>query len=503
MKSEIKIGAVLSYVIIILHTLIGIFFTPVLARMLGQSEYGLYSLVASMISYISILDFGFGNAIVVYTSKYIASKNYEGMSKLHGMFLIIYTIIGIFAAIIGTLLTINTNLFFSNTMSSEEIETAKILIAILTFNIAITFPFSLFSNIIIAHENFIFSKVLSIIRIVSLPICMIPLLLMGQKSIALVILTTVINIGVILTNTIFCFKKLKIKFCFNNFDKKLFWEIVSYSFFIFLAQIVDKINWGVDNFILGVFCGTTSVAIYSVALQFNTAYLNFSTGLTSVMLPKVSKMEAKQESEEHFTSLFIKTGRIQFLIMSLFLTGFIIFGKQFIILLFGQNYEDSFIIACILITPLTIPLIQTIGLSIIQAKNKYRFVALVNVFIAIANVILSVILTQKYDAIGAALGTAISLFIGNFIIINIYYYKAIRLNIPKFWKEIFFMAIPMIIIFIFSYLINSIIGYNGVALFIFEMIIYTLLYCVIAYKFSMNSYEKELFLKPIHRLIRH
>ena len=81
--NEIKLGAILSYVIIALNMITGIFYTPYLTRMLGQSEYGLYSLVASVISYLTILDLGFGNAIIVYTSKYIAKKDKEKENKLH------------------------------------------------------------------------------------------------------------------------------------------------------------------------------------------------------------------------------------------------------------------------------------------------------------------------------------------------------------------------------------------------------------------------------------
>ena len=92
---ELKLGAILSYVVIGLNMVIGIFYTPYLTRMLGQSEYGLYSLVASVISYLTILDLGFGNAIIVYTSKYLAKNDKENENKLHGMFFVIYVIIGI------------------------------------------------------------------------------------------------------------------------------------------------------------------------------------------------------------------------------------------------------------------------------------------------------------------------------------------------------------------------------------------------------------------------
>lgn len=72
---ERKRGAILSYVSIIISTIVQLLYTPLLIRMLGQSEYGLYSLVSSIIGYLTVLDLGFGNAIIVYTAKYREQKN--------------------------------------------------------------------------------------------------------------------------------------------------------------------------------------------------------------------------------------------------------------------------------------------------------------------------------------------------------------------------------------------------------------------------------------------
>ena len=148
-----KLGAMLSYVSIIASTLVQLLYTPFLIKNLGQSEYGLFSLINSVIGYLTILDLGFGNAIVVYTSKYRAQKKYDEEKKLHGMFFIIFCIIGFIAGILGLILYLNVNNMFGNTMTSSEIKKAKIMMLILTFNLVISFVFSIYSSIINAYEN--------------------------------------------------------------------------------------------------------------------------------------------------------------------------------------------------------------------------------------------------------------------------------------------------------------------------------------------------------------
>ena len=493
--NEVKIGAVLSYVIIGLNMLIGIFYTPYLTRMLGQSEYGLYSLVASVISYLTVLDLGFGNAIIVYTSKYIAKKEKE--NKLHGMFFIIYIILGIIAGILGSILVLNIEKLFGNSMSGEELEKAKILMKILTFNLVITFPLSIFGWIITAYEKFIFNKVVNIIRILIMQVIMIPLLIMGYKSIALVTVTTILNIVCLFINMWYCLKKLDVKLKFKGFDFKLLKELFAYSFFIFLNSIIDKINWSSDNFILGTISGTITVAVYAVAQQFNNMYLSFSTAISNVLLPRVAKMEATNSSDEEFTDIFIKTGRIQYIIMALIITGFILFGQYFITMLYGENYKDAYYMACILMIPVTVPLIQNVGLNIMQAKNKYKFTTIVFLFIAIANIMISIPLAKAYGGIGTSIGTALSLIIGQILIMNIYYQKTIHIDIKKFWKEILKMTIPVIICFIIGILINKLIDNNSIIIYALKILIYVAVYGSLMWNLGMNSNEKNLFKRMI------
>lgn len=500
-KNEIKLGALLSYVSLVINNFLGIVYTPFLLSKLGQSEYGLYSLITQIIGYLTVLDLGFGNAIVVYTAKYRAKGEKENEEKLHGMFIIIFCVIGVVASLIGLTLYFNVNNLFGSSMNVDELNKAKIMMLILTFNLAITFPFLVFSSIVTAYERFVFAKIRTIIRNLLMPIIMIPLLIMGYKSVAMVVVVTVLNIYILMSNTLYCFRKLDIKIKFGKFDIKLLKEIFAYSFFIFLSVIVDKINWSVDQFVLGAVAGTIAVSLYSVAAQFNNIYLSFSSAINGLLLPKVSKMVAKEESNEQISELFIKTGRLQYLVMALVITGFVLFGKQFINLWAGKEYNTSYYIACILMIPVTIPLIQNVGISILQAKNLHKFRSVLYALIALANIAASIPLAKMWGGIGSAIGTAASLIIGNGIIINIYYNKKAKINIPRFWLQILKMSLPIIPLAIATFFVLKYVHLTNWITLAIGIGIYGVLYAIMAYIFMMNNYEKELFLKPFYKII--
>ncbi|MEQ8153491.1 MAG: oligosaccharide flippase family protein [Clostridiaceae bacterium] len=498
--NQLKAGAFLSYITIALNTIISLIYTPFMLNMMGISEYGLYSLTASIVGYLTILDFGFGNAVIRYTAKYRAMNEKEKEYNLNGMFLVIYTIIGVITVFAGFILYFNVGNLFSVTMTPEEIKKAKILMLLLVFNLAVSFPLGIFSSIIKAYEQFIFSKVINIIRLIISPCIMIPLLISGYRSIGMVMVTTILNISILLLNMWYCLTKLEVKIHFNNFDFSLLKEITVYSFYVFLSAIVSKINWGSDKFILGMMSGTAAVAIYSVAMQFSGYYMSFSGAITGVFLPKLTAMVERKVSDKELSDFFIKIGRVLYIIMAYVLCALLLLGQEFINVWAGKDYSSAYYIMVVLVIPVTVPLIQDIGIPILQAENKQKFISITCFFTAVLNIALSIPLSKIYGGIGCAIGTAIGLTIGNIIITNIYYYKEVHLNIPKFWKEIFLMSIPVVISFVCSFFINSFIVGNGYIYILIKGVVFTLIYITLMWFMGINKYEKELFIFPIRNI---
>ena len=48
--SEIKIGALISYLTIVVNIVLGLVYTPWTLKVIGSSDYGLYTLTSSLIS---------------------------------------------------------------------------------------------------------------------------------------------------------------------------------------------------------------------------------------------------------------------------------------------------------------------------------------------------------------------------------------------------------------------------------------------------------------------
>lgn len=495
--NQLKSGAILSYAVMGLSNLVGLVYTPYMLRMMGQSEYGLYSLVASVVAYLTILDLGFGNTIVRYTAKFRAEGKHRELQAMYGMFVVLYSIIGLIAFGAGMILYANVETLFGASLTGDELYKTRILMLLMVFNLTFTFPFSIFGSIVTAHEKFVFLKVVQIGRIVLNTLIMVVLLKLGFRAIGMVVLITIFNVTTQLLNFWYCRNKLKIKIRFEKFNWRFFRELAGYSFYIFLGAIIDRLYWSSGQLVLGAFAGTAAVAVFAVAIQLEQMYMGFSTAIQGVFLPKVTAMATKEKSEKEISDLFIRTGRIQFVVMSFILSGFILFGQQFINLWAGDGYADTYIITLCFFIPLTIPLIQNVGITILQARNQIKFRALLYIAIAALSLIIQLLLVRKYGGIGCAIAIGSALILGHVLVMNIYYYKKQAIDIPRFWREIGKMSLTPAIIGVATYLILQQISTNSVVSLATGIIIFSAVYIPAFWFTSMNQYERDLIYKPI------
>ncbi len=502
MANQLKAGAILTYVTLFLNSAIGLLYTPFLTRSLGQGEYGLYSLVASVVGSLTVLDLGFGNALIRYTAKYKAKGEEQKLKEMFGMFFLIFCFVALVSLIVGAVLYFNLDTLFSRTMTAAELDKMRVMMALMIFNLAFTFVMSVYRSIVVAYERFIFQKALNLIRVVLNPLVMVFFLLLGYKAITMVVLQTIFNVLTLCADWLYCKKKLNVKFVFTRFDTSLLKEVSLYSFWIFLNAIMDKVYWSLGQGVLGVYCGAKAVAVYGIAIQLQQMYMSFSTAISGVLLPKITSMVAVGGKDKQVSDLFIRTGRLQFAIMGFVLSGFAVFGWQFIDLWVGKEYAQAYTICLLFFVPLLVPLIQNVGINILQARNQMRFRSVSYVIIALLAFGLALPLTKHYGGVGTAFATALGLTLGQIIIMNIYYQRRVGLDICGFWREIFKMSLAPIALTAVGMWLKDFFPLENFLQFGVAALIYSAIFMVVLWFFSFNAYEKGLFGGIVRRILK-
>lgn len=497
-----KAGVILSYGQTILSTVISLTYTPVMLRLLGQSEYGLYTLVSGFISNLSLMSFGLGSAYMRFFTRAEAQDGETGVARINGMFITIFSVIAVLTLLVGGVLVANVHNIFAAKLTPQEVDTARVLMALLVVNIAVSFPLSVFTSYITAKERFFFQRMITMIRTVLNPIVMLPLLLMGFGSVALVLVTIVLSAFTDLFSFFYCKRKLNMRVAFGHFDFALLREMGGFSFFIFLNMIIDQVNWTVDTTILGIISGTAATAVYGVGSQIHRYYMALSTSISGVFTPQINRIVARGEGDGQLTRLFTRVGRIQFMLLMLVLTGFVFVGSPFVRAWGGEEYAGAYPIALMLLIPVTVPLIQNLGIEIQRAKNMHQFRSKVYFCMAVGNVIISIPLGMAYGGFGCALGTGISMVVGNGLIMNWYYHTRIGLDMRYFWQSILRIVpafVPPMALGVAAVCLHTFEGYGGVLLF---AVPYTAVYGLCVYALAMDEGEKSMVRAMGRKLLR-
>lgn len=505
-SNQLKLGSLISYAQMLLNIIIGLVYTPVMIRLLGQSEYGLYNTVASTISMLSVLSLGFNSSYIRYYSQYKLRGDQQAIHRLNGLFMLIFLIIGAIAFLCGMYLSFNLELVFSDGLSPQEYRIAKILMMLLSVNLGLSFPMSVFTSIVSAHERYVVLKLLGMLKTVASPLITLPLLLMGLGSVALVCATLGVSVATDLIYFYYVRKKLNCRFVFHGFERGLFRRLLVYTSFIAINLIVDQINTNIPKYLLGRFQGTAGVAIYSVGCSLYQYYMTFSTSISGVFAPRVHRLVQTTASDPanqrvQLTALFTKVGRIQFSILALIASGLVFFGKPFIAFWAGAGYEESYYVALMLILPVSIDLIQNIGIEIQRAQNKHQFRSVIYIIMALMNLGISIVLCQSYGAIGATVGTSLSFLLANGLILNIHFHRHCQLNVLSFWKSIFRLAAGMLPAIAVGIILNRFWDMSSFMKMAAGIAIYALVYILGMWLLGFNQYEKDLLRKPLRKIL--
>lgn len=500
--NQVKAGVVLNYALIGLNILLGLLYTPYMLRMLGRNEYGLYSLVASIISYLTLFDFGMGTVAVRYAAKYRAEGKAEESKSMFGMFFALHALLGAAAFAAGLCLYFNVGALFDQTMTPVELSRARTMILLLSVNLAVTFPMSVFNSIITAYEEFVFQKALNILRIVLSAAVTVVLLHEGYKAVAMVVVQTVFNLTVLALNAFYCFHKLGIRLAFRKCRPAFVKEVLAFSFWVFLGDIMSRVYWNSGQFVLGAYSGTEAVAVFALAVTLQHMYQTFSVGISSVLLPRVTRICARDNTESQISDLFIRTGRIQYAVLSLLLSGFVLFGRQFIALWAGKGYGQVYALALVFFFTGLAPLLQNTGGAILYARNQMRFRSVMLSCLSAVSLVFQIILTGLYGPAGCAAAIGAALLMGQGVIMNVHYRNKQKIAIGRFWREIARMSVVPALLTAGGWLVLSRFELDSFLKLITAVAVYTVLYIPVFFRLSMNSAERKLFAGIARRLNR-
>lgn len=503
MMSERKKGAILSYIQVVLSVAVSVIYVPILLRYLGQSEYGLYQIVGSFFSYISVFESCMSTGVLRNYCNALGSQDREAADVTLSMAKVIYRVMAVLMAIVGVVVLFAFRRFYASSFSAAEMKESSAILLLLFANMMVTMLGSVYLTILTGHEKFTFLKVLAIIIQVAQPFFVILCVRKIPYAITVSTVIVVLNVLTVLMRYLYVTHKLKIKIVKKKKNRKVIREIVGLSATILLGCIADQIFWKTDQVILGKLFSTAVVAVYSVGAQIYMMYMQFGTQIASVFYPKVSILYQEENGNQKVSDLFVRVGRVTFMIIMLILSGFIVFGKEFLLIWVGEGYTEAYYVAIVVMIPFSVDLAQNLALAILQIKGQYGFRAKIYFLSAVLNIVTTVLFTKLIGIVGAALSTGVSMFLTSGLIMNWYFQRKAGLDIKKFWKETAPVIITAVLLTMSALILKQQLKIEPAGSFWkfgAGVLLYTTLYAAVMLGIVANQSEKEQFLQIVTSL---
>ncbi len=495
-------GAIVSYVYSIAQVIVNLIYVPILLSSIGQSEYGLYQMVGSIIAYLSIINSTFSAGAVRFYSKYYVLGDEDGMANTLGILKRIYRVayVIVFAAafaLMGILRVV-----YANSLNAWEIQESCMMLGVLALNLVLTMNNTISIACITAHEEFTFLKVSQLALLAAQPVLIVVFIRWCPNAFTVTLVQLGCNFILRMCQQAFARRKLGMDDRLRTLDKGLERQIVRFSGTIVLATVADQIFWRSDQLILGFFYGTGAIAVYAVGSQVVNAYLPLGTAVASLFLPRVSELWHKEHDLNAISELFVKVSRVSLYPLLAVLLGFIIFGQDFVRLWAGVGYEAAYWVAIIELVPFTIDVSQNIGLTILQVMDRYGFRAKMYFVAAVINIALTIWLAQLMGIVGAAVASGIAMLLSSGLILNRYYQKSVGLNMFGWWKSVLGEVIPLVILCVVGCFIWRLFVGCGWTVLIVGIFCWAFAFTLTSYYLCANDYERSLVHGFVWKIIR-
>lgn len=497
---QIKLGAIISYLSIMINMIAGLLYTPWMIRTIGKEDYGLYTLAMSVIS-LFVFDFGLGVSINRFLSKYLAEGRQDKANQCLGMVYKLYFYIDIILLIALTVVYFFIPQIYQE-LTPSEIEKFKVVYVIAAVFAIFSFPFIPVNGILSAHEKFVQLKSCEVMHKLIVVGTMSVCLLAGYGLYTLVLVNALAGIIMIATKLFFIKRYTLQKVDLSYKNKVEFRQIVGFSGWVSVMSFCQRCIFMLGPTFLGVFSGSSDIAVFGIANIMEGYVFTFSTALSGMFFPRVSRIVAK---DGDILPLMIKIGRIQLMLVSFVVLGFCCVGYDFIQLWLGKDFSSSYLCTILIILPAILQLPQEIGDQTLYAKNKLRERSYAFISMAVVNVVLGIPLSIIWGATGLCLSICLAFLIRT-IVLDVIYKNVLHIDIYKFFKETFFVFLPA---FSFGlgacFMINHFLKISGWLGFGIKGLIYCVIMALALYIMVMNKEEKALagsFVKSIIHKIR-
>jgi O-antigen/teichoic acid export membrane protein len=394
------------YAVYAAAVLSGLLVTPIVIHSIGKSAFGVWSFIGSVTIYLSILDFGVGPSVVRFAAEARGRGADRDLNEVASTGLAMYALIGALTLPIGLALAFVVPAAVG--APHHLVWDARIATLLVVLSLALRFPLGLFNNLLVAQQRW---DVQNLANIVSTVLYAVLVAILMPHHGGLVLLG-VLTLGTSLLRLLLPLLWLKRELPALRIGRSLvsgarLRQLAAFSSSNFLVHVAQKIVFSTDVVVVGIVLGSAASGVYSVPAKLFALAFGIGTAATSLMFPAFAELEGAGATERQRRLLLVglRVGTSLMLVLALpllFIPDLLI--KAWI----GGGFHGSYAVMAILASVLLVHQPIYVLTQFLIARARQRQVAVVSIYVTLANLVLSFVLAWAWGLPGVAVSTLVT-----------------------------------------------------------------------------------------------
>jgi O-antigen/teichoic acid export membrane protein len=394
------------YLSVFAEMVIGLLTLPFNLAHLGTEAYGLWMLTAGVTIHFSILDLGYGGAMVKFIAQYRAHRNARALNEIASTLFFLFAGFGVIAYLIVIGLAFNLEHVFR--INHAQAEVGKWILLIIGTNVAINFPFSIYGGVCSGFQRYDINNMAAMASNVTVAVVNVAVVLAGYGLIPLVASTTLVRLAtyfIYRRNAYRAFPALRIRPSLVRLSRLR--EVTGFSVYSSIIDWANKLNYELDEVVVGIFLGAGPVAVWAVADRIISATQRLTNQGNAVLFPFVVDSDETQRIGR-LQQVLIEGTRLSLATVVPIALVLVILAEP---LVRAWIRKPEILGAAPVIQVLAFAVALRVGnatsTTVLKGAGQVRRVAIVNIWTGLVNLALSALLIKPFGLVGVAVGTLI------------------------------------------------------------------------------------------------
>lgn len=380
--------------------------SPFLVHHLGDARYGLWGVIGSIVGYLGLLDLGIRVGVTRFVARHEATGDREAANRLVSTALGLFIVVGITAAVAGTVISLNLERFAHT--PNGYLHEASVAVFIAGITMSISLVSGVFGGVIAGLQRF---DLLNTIDLTCEALRATALFYFVAHGGGLITLAA-LQLGMVLVRGmayVITVHRLQpwMQVARRFYDRATRKEIFSFSAYTFILHASAMVLFSTDALVIAAIMPVTQVVFFVIGANLVQVAMQVQSGVSRVIYPLVSSKQAS-DGLGAASLLMRKSVRLSTIIVLPIVMTFLTRGPTFIGLWMGPSYMST---AGAVLQILALGLCfymsyQVFGISI-MALALHRGLVPAYIAEALANLSLSFILGSTMGVTGVAWGTTI------------------------------------------------------------------------------------------------